>query len=129
MNEVISILTPFQAVDFLAGAKKLHLCLHDWDEIADQPIAIITKELDEHGGPSRAEEALDEHAISVMSVLEEADNLRLDTMKELTNILTPVQAVDFLAAGKKLHLGLRAWGRRRDLENRRNRVIVCENYV
>ncbi|KAG8385423.1 hypothetical protein BUALT_Bualt03G0043800 [Buddleja alternifolia] len=115
-NKIVSLLDEFLNGDRMGGLGELSP-----KDIADEPIAIIANELNVHGGPSRAaDEAIDEHSISMTSVLEEADNLRLGTMKELINILTTVQAVDFLAAAKKLHLCLHAWGRRRDLENTRN---------
>ncbi|KAL2244768.1 UNVERIFIED_CONTAM: Protein DELAY OF GERMINATION 1 [Sesamum indicum] len=91
------------------------------EEMADQPIAIIAKELAAHSEAStEAEEALKSLAVSMTSMLEEADNLRLNTLKELMSILTPVQAVDFLATGRKLHLCIHAWGRRRDQKHARH---------
>ncbi|XP_016648161.1 PREDICTED: uncharacterized protein LOC103324988 [Prunus mume] len=54
------------------------------EDIADQPIAMIAKGLSQ------------------------------STVKELVNILTPLQAVDFLVASKKLHLCVHKWGRNRD---------------
>ncbi|KAL0363476.1 UNVERIFIED_CONTAM: protein DELAY OF GERMINATION 1 [Sesamum calycinum] len=91
------------------------------EEMADQPIAIIAKELGAHSEAStEADEALNTLAVSMTSMLEEADNLRLNTLKELTSILTPVQAVDLIATGKKLHLCINAWGRRRDQEHGRH---------
>ncbi|KAI5326870.1 hypothetical protein L3X38_035944 [Prunus dulcis] len=44
------------------------------------------------------EETMDEHGQAMVRILEEADQLRLSTVKELVNILTPLQAVDFLVA-------------------------------
>ncbi|KAL0398456.1 UNVERIFIED_CONTAM: protein DELAY OF GERMINATION 1 [Sesamum radiatum] len=91
------------------------------EEMADQPIAIIAKELAAHSEAStEADEALNTLAVSMTSMLEEADNLRLNTLKELTSILTPVQAVDLIATAKKLHLCIHAWGRRRDQEHGRH---------
>ncbi|KAF9621311.1 hypothetical protein IFM89_019397 [Coptis chinensis] len=63
--------------------------------------------------------ALEEHALALSRVLEDADMLRLNTVKELINILTPLQAVDFLAAAKKLYLSMHEWGQRK--------YINCQN--
>ncbi|KAK4440061.1 protein DELAY OF GERMINATION 1 [Sesamum alatum] len=91
------------------------------EEMADQPIAIIAKELAAHSEAStEADQALNVVSVSMTSMLEEADNLRLNTLKELTSILTPVQAVDLIATGRKLHLCIHAWGRRRDHEHGRH---------
>ncbi|BFG30876.1 hypothetical protein CerSpe_171500 [Prunus speciosa] len=60
------------------------------------------------------EEALDEHGQAMERILEEADQLRLSTVRELVNILTALQAVDFLVASKKLHLCMHKWGKNRD---------------
>ncbi|KAK4440062.1 protein DOG1-like 1 [Sesamum alatum] len=91
------------------------------EEMADQPIAIIAKELTTcNDASTEVDEALDALATSLTSLLGEADNLRLNTLKELTSILTPVQSVDFIAMAKKLHLCVHAWGRRRDREHGRH---------
>lgn len=65
------------------------------------------------------ERALDEHESAMANIIQEADNLRLNTLKELLNILTPEQAVDFLASGKKLHSCIHDWGKRRDRKHGR----------
>ena len=75
------------------------------EDIADQPIAMIAKGLIQLREMNReVEETMDEHGQAMVRILEEADQLRLNTVKELANILTPLQAVDFLVASKKLHL-------------------------
>lgn len=90
------------------------------EEIADEPIALLAKGVSQIGELNRdVENALNEHAGAMKSVLEAADQLRLSTLKELIDILTPFQAVDFLAATKKLHLCMHAWGRGRDLKHGR----------
>ncbi|KAF9587710.1 hypothetical protein IFM89_004687 [Coptis chinensis] len=58
--------------------------------------------------------ALDTSALVLASILEEADKLRLKTLREIINILTPLQATDFLMATMKLHLSVHEWGKRRD---------------
>ncbi|XP_047320783.1 protein DELAY OF GERMINATION 1-like [Impatiens glandulifera] len=52
---------------------------------------------------------------AVEKLLKDANKLKMDTIKELlTNILTPIQAVDMLVASKKLHLFLPQWDKTRD---------------
>ncbi|KAA8515094.1 hypothetical protein F0562_018119 [Nyssa sinensis] len=85
------------------------------EDIADQPIAVIAKDSTGKGEVnSDPDEALDEHGRAMRGILDEADQLRLSTLKELLSILTPFQAVDYLAATKKLHLCMHEWGRKRD---------------
>ncbi|XP_021813637.1 LOW QUALITY PROTEIN: protein DOG1-like 1 [Prunus avium] len=84
-------------------------------DIADQPIANIAKGFSQFGEMNReVEEALDEHGQAMVRILEEADQLRLSTVRELVDILTVLQAVDFLVASKKLHLCMHKWGKNRD---------------
>ncbi|XP_006643777.1 protein DOG1-like 3 [Oryza brachyantha] len=47
-------------------------------------------------------------------VLEMADGLRLETMREVVALLRPSQAVHFLIAAAELHLAVHEFGRRRD---------------
>ncbi|XVF25633.1 hypothetical protein REPUB_Repub13aG0230100 [Reevesia pubescens] len=91
------------------------------ENIADHPIAVIAKRLSRLGESSgEVDRALDEHESSMVNMLHKADKLRLNTLKELLGILTPVQGVDFLAASKKLHLCLHEWGKTRDNRHGRN---------
>ncbi|KAJ4703667.1 TGA transcription factor [Melia azedarach] len=91
------------------------------EDITDQPISIVAKGSRQVGEPNgEVEHALDKHDASMADIIEEADKLRLRTLKELMNILTPVQAVDFLAASKKLHLCIHEWGKKRDHKHGRN---------
>ncbi|CAN0891104.1 Protein DOG1-like 3 [Linum grandiflorum] len=48
------------------------------------------------------------------SVADVADDLRLETLRAIVDVLTPIQAVHFLIAVAELHLRLRDWGKRRD---------------
>ncbi|KAK6128416.1 hypothetical protein DH2020_037852 [Rehmannia glutinosa] len=48
------------------------------------------------------------------AVLQSADDLRLKTLKQVVNILSPIQGVYFLIAAAELHLRLHEWGRKRD---------------
>ncbi|KAG6691322.1 hypothetical protein I3842_10G059600 [Carya illinoinensis] len=95
------------------------------EDVADQPIAVIAKRLSRVGEMNwEVNRALDKQEEEMAGILEEADRLRLSTLKELVGILTPNQAVDFLAAGKKLHLCVHEWGKRRDdLRHGREEII------
>lgn len=86
------------------------------ENIADEPLTVIAKEASYVGEPSdEADRALVGHASSAGKVLLEADKLRMSTLKELMEILTPLQAVDLLVSTKKLHLSVHEWGKRWDL--------------
>ncbi|MBA0875928.1 hypothetical protein Goshw_008558 [Gossypium schwendimanii] len=85
------------------------------ENIADQPIAMVAKRMSRVGESSgNVDYALDELESSMANILQEADKLRLSTLKELLAILTPLQGVDFLVASKKLHLCMHKWGKTRD---------------
>uniref|UniRef100_A0A5B7BYH6 Putative transcription factor HBP-1b(C38)-like isoform X1 n=1 Tax=Davidia involucrata TaxID=16924 RepID=A0A5B7BYH6_DAVIN len=85
------------------------------EDIADEPLVMIAKNSSQVGESSvDVYRALDTHALALASILVDADKLRLSTLKELMDILTPLQAVDLLAASKKLHLSMHEWGKRRD---------------
>ncbi|KAI3466745.1 hypothetical protein Pfo_023408 [Paulownia fortunei] len=92
------------------------------EDVLDQPLASIA--MKSRGSScesgSNVEEALDKHGRAMAEILEAADQLRLNTLREVIRILTPQQAVDFLAAGKKLRLCMQDWGRKRDLDHGRN---------
>lgn len=99
------------------------------ENVADQPIAMIAKGLFHVGEINReVDKALDQHEKAMVGVLEEADRLRLSILKELIGILTPLQAVEFLAAGKKLHLCVHEWGKRRDLSHGRGSFNKINEY-
>ncbi|KAF5191250.1 Transcription factor tga like domain [Thalictrum thalictroides] len=63
--------------------------------------------------------SLDDHSHAITQILVDADMLRLQTVKELVNILIPLQAVDFLVAAKKLYLSMHQWGQRKYIEHGR----------
>ncbi|XP_073059956.1 protein DELAY OF GERMINATION 1-like [Primulina eburnea] len=89
------------------------------EDVLDQPLAAIAVK----SGCQcniKVDEALDKHGSAMAGILEEADHLRLNTMREVVRILTPRQGVDFLAAGKKLRLCMQDWGKKRDLDHGRN---------
>lgn len=57
---------------------------------------------------------LDVRSEGLGKVLEGADELRINTLKELIEILTPVQAVYLLLRGKKLKLCIHECGNKKD---------------
>ncbi|KAI3913446.1 hypothetical protein MKW98_003925 [Papaver atlanticum] len=58
--------------------------------------------------------SLDSHSKDLASILVDSDKLRMNTLRELIGIFTPLQAVEFLIAGKQLHLCMNHWGQRKD---------------
>lgn len=53
-------------------------------------------------------------AEGMKQVLQMADTLRLDTMREVVALLRPAQAVHFLIAAAELHLTVHRFGRLKD---------------
>lgn len=93
------------------------------EEVGDDTLLEDTEEMvvdgETAGGQVQNDKALKEHALALSRVLEEADVCRLKTVKDLLNILTPLQAVDFLVAAKKLYLSMHEWGHRKYMEHGR----------
>lgn len=78
------------------------------EDIADRPLLPIVRQR-ELAAAARL------GAAALSRLLVEADELRMATARALaTEILTPRQAVEMLAAGKHLHLSVRDWSRRRE---------------
>lgn len=91
-------------------------------DTADMPIAIAAFNKEGVGEADvEVERALDKHEEDMARILAEADKLRLTTLTKIVEILTAVQAADFLLAGKKLHLSIHEWGRLRE----RRRLEAC----
>ncbi|KAK3003717.1 hypothetical protein RJ639_019323, partial [Escallonia herrerae] len=85
------------------------------EDMADQPFASVANKPDQNYCLNEdAVAALKENGQAMANLVEEADQMRLDTIKELIKVLTPVQAVQFLAAGKKLRLCIKDWGEKQD---------------
>nr|XP_043629705.1 protein DOG1-like 3 [Erigeron canadensis] len=98
------------------------------EKIADEPLVRLANdyqkrqkvgECSSQGGGRRQVEVVDKvmdaHALDLYDVLIEADKLRLDILKDMIDILTPLQAVELLVAAKKLHLSLHEWSKTRDI--------------
>ncbi|KAL8045752.1 hypothetical protein ABFX02_08G134400 [Erythranthe guttata] len=92
------------------------------EDVLDHPLASIAVQSEGRSSEmsGNLEAALDKHGRAMAEILEEADRLRLSSLRELIGILTPPQAVDFMAAGKKLRLCMQDWGKKRDLDHGRN---------
>jgi hypothetical protein len=103
------------------------------EDIADRPLLPFVRQRGELGaargtcdgaaGPGggadaeAVDAALDSYEAALSRLLVEADELRMATARALaTEILTPRQAVEMLAASKHLHLSVRDWTRRREAE-------------
>ncbi|KAF3508952.1 hypothetical protein F2Q69_00009063 [Brassica cretica] len=69
-------------------------CANLQEDVADMPIAVTAFWRD--------------------SVEADADKVRLETLRRIVEVLTPVQAAEFLLSGKRLHMSLREWGRARE---------------
>ncbi|XP_015065518.1 protein DOG1-like 3 [Solanum pennellii] len=86
------------------------------EDIVDQP--LVGKMKKEGHGCEKADEALDEHSRHMADVIEEGDQLRMKTLKAIVNILEPVQAVEYLAAAKKMRFCVQQWGEKRDQQHK-----------
>nr|XP_016459850.1 PREDICTED: uncharacterized protein LOC107783400 [Nicotiana tabacum] len=87
------------------------------EEIVDQPLISKTKKKkdgDDDVECENADEPLDKHSKYMAAIMEEADELRMKTLKEIVVILEPAQAVEYLAAAKKIRLCIQQWGKKRD---------------
>ncbi|CAN8267377.1 unnamed protein product [Cochlearia groenlandica] len=97
------------------------------EDAADIPISTVAYSEEHVGEPNAAvDKALDKQEEAMATLLANADRLRVDTISKIIEILSPVQAADFLLAGKKLHLSMHEWGTVRD--RRRRECIVDGEY-
>ncbi|XP_058100836.1 protein DOG1-like 3 [Magnolia sinica] len=91
------------------------------DGLADQPLLLIAAAAaSQHASADDVERAMEAHSVALACILEDADKLRINTLKEMVKILTPLQAVDLLVAAKQLHFSVHEWGKRRDRQHGRN---------
>ncbi|KAJ1285488.1 hypothetical protein BS78_03G282800 [Paspalum vaginatum] len=110
------------------------------EDVADRPLLPIVRQrqraaaagllLGAAGGPggvdAEVDAALDSYKDALAQLLVEADELRMATTRTLaTEILTPRQGVDMLAAGKQLHLSLRDWSRRKEAAARAQQQVMA----
>ncbi|MFS7921559.1 putative transcription factor TGA like domain-containing protein [Helianthus anomalus] len=100
------------------------------ERVADEPLALLANNSRKIGESSQGEvvdKAMDSHAVDMYKILVEADKLRLDILKRMIDILTPLQAVEFLVASKKLHLCLHEWSKTRDIQRGITQLINTDN--
>lgn len=71
------------------------------------------------GVTTELEKAVEELKAAMMVVVGNAEDLRGMTAAELVKVLTPVQAVKFLAAVARFQLQARKWGMENDFQRRR----------
>ncbi|KAI7756223.1 hypothetical protein M8C21_000895 [Ambrosia artemisiifolia] len=96
------------------------------ESAADKPMVHLSNvisemmrmETDDGGENSdrRVESTLEPKKDKWEKVLNMADSLRMETLKSVIEILTPIQAVYFLIAAAELHLRLHDWGLKMDAE-------------
>ncbi|KAG7620982.1 unnamed protein product [Arabidopsis thaliana] len=84
------------------------------ENVADMPIAIAAYATDLVNGDVVVEDALDKYEEGMAVLMVEADKLRFETLRKIVDVVTPVQAAEFLLAGKRLHISLHEWGRVRE---------------
>ncbi|XP_009792613.1 protein DOG1-like 3 [Nicotiana sylvestris] len=81
------------------------------EDVVDQPIITAAN------NSENEEEPLNKHGQGMTTLLEEADELRMNTLKEILGILTPIQGVEYLASAKRIRLSLQQWGKKREQEH------------
>ncbi|RZC44553.1 hypothetical protein C5167_037510 [Papaver somniferum] len=81
------------------------------ENIADCQLTRLANNSDDSVTDSHiAQVALGSHYEDLASILVDSDKLRMNTLKELIRLFTPLQAVEFLIVGKELHLCMHHWG-------------------
>ncbi|XP_015160742.1 transcription factor HBP-1b(c38)-like [Solanum tuberosum] len=89
------------------------------EDVVDQPFAMAARIYDTKRGENEIE-PLNKHGEDMSNLLEEVDELRMKTLKEILGILTPIQGVEYLAAAKRIRLCLQQWGKKREQEHNSN---------
>lgn len=82
----------------------------------------VPQNRDIHGSEDRA--VIEERVESMLAskedrleeILKRADEMRLNTIRDILEILSPMQGVHFLIAAAELHLRFHDWGKKRDSE-------------
>ncbi|KAF3638579.1 putative LRR receptor-like serine/threonine-protein kinase-like [Capsicum annuum] len=90
------------------------------EDVVDQPIAMAAKICDRIEQGESEKEPLNKLGEDMANLLEEADELRMKSLKEILGILTPIQGVEYLAAAKRIRLCLQQWGKKREQEHNSN---------
>ncbi|KAL0394248.1 UNVERIFIED_CONTAM: protein DELAY OF GERMINATION 1 [Sesamum latifolium] len=87
-------------------------------DMTDVPLALIARELSpRHELNLDVQKGLGKFEQAMLSAMDDADKLRLNTVKELFKILKPGQALEYIIAAKKLRLCIQSWGIERDREH------------
>nr|XP_004234088.1 protein DOG1-like 3 [Solanum lycopersicum] len=89
------------------------------EDVVDQPFAMAARIYDTERDENEIE-PLNKHGEDMSNLLEEVDELRMKTLKEILGILTPIQGVEYLAATKRIRLCLQQWGKKREQEHNSN---------
>ncbi|KAH0688637.1 hypothetical protein KY290_023111 [Solanum tuberosum] len=89
------------------------------EDVVDQPFAMAARIYNAERGENEIE-PLNKHGEDMSNLLEEVDELRMKTLKEILGILTPIQGVEYLAAAKRIRLCLQQWGKKREQEHNSN---------
>ncbi|KAL1561234.1 protein DELAY OF GERMINATION 1-like [Salvia divinorum] len=84
------------------------------ETVADAEMVELSHVAEEVEEEERVRSALRGKEEGFEKVLRSADRLRLETLKGVVGILSPMQAVHFLIAAAELHLSLHEWGREKD---------------
>ncbi|CAI9753044.1 unnamed protein product [Fraxinus pennsylvanica] len=66
---------------------------------------------------SQVEATLTSKEDRLVEVMQTADDLRLKTLKQVVEVLTPAQSVHFFIAAAELHLRIHEWGKKLDNQN------------
>ncbi|PWA85887.1 DOG1 domain-containing protein [Artemisia annua] len=101
-------------------------------ELSNAVSEMIRSENGDVGNEENHEEKIESTLDSKKDCLEEllhmADDLRLETLKAVVEILTPIQTVYFLIAAAELHLRLHDWGKKRDVNGAENVISGVRNH-
>lgn len=89
-------------------------------ELSNAVSEMIRNENGGVGNEEKIESTLDSKKDGLEELLHMADELRLETLKAVIEILTPIQTVYFLIAAAELHLRLHDWGQKRDVNGAEN---------
>ncbi|CAH2078618.1 unnamed protein product [Thlaspi arvense] len=84
------------------------------EDVADMPISVTAYATDSVEAGVVVEDALDKYEECLSLLMAEADELRFKTLRKIVEVMTPVQAAEFLLADKRLHVSLHEWGRVRE---------------
>ncbi|KAL3844296.1 hypothetical protein ACJIZ3_001699 [Penstemon smallii] len=89
-------------------------------DMVDMPLALVARKSGpDHQFNSDAKDAISKIKQAMVAAIEEADQLRVNTVKELFTILAPIQALEYIISAKKLRFCMQTWGLKRDRDHGR----------